>query len=226
MQDLTQIVDRVQTAWPGAPASVVLREVVAATQEWLRDTRYWRARIDLPLEKDKHTYDYSAQLGEVHEAARIGHVIRVLQDGREVAPTDPDHIDRVRPDWDTWKGNVAEHYFLLDASTSLRVVPIPNLTEPKPLLLSVGLTIARGATKIPDDAWQDGVDGIVAGARGRLLLERATHLSAEDPLNANRLQQQAAAQMMIFNTNVGRAKRRGERSQTTQAKRRVRMHVF
>lgn len=222
---LTAWLEYVQPECAPAPQDLCVRSIRDALIEFCEKTYFWRHEITaanaIDLVATQRAYDLTAAAG-FPAGATVAHVQRLMFDGDEVDPVDPDVLDRDKPDWRTETGTTPLGYFHYDIDT-VELYPIPSANDTDALTADLVLKPLRTATSVAfERIFEDWCEGVAAGAIARVKRMRGSTAAPYpwfDPEGSRTF-------MGEFEKACSRAWSIGQRHLVKNAKKRVVLHTF
>lgn len=154
------------TELPGCPDQLVKQQLLFGAIEFCTETHAWNEIQDPITIIDKiNEYDV-----EVPTGARIVSVKDVWASSRKLRPVTMEQLFERIPNWQTAEGSEPVYYNASTDWTTIKIFPKPFEANKAKLTLRVAYAPTMAATSIPDEVAIKYWDGLIGGAKARLML--------------------------------------------------------
>jgi hypothetical protein len=149
----------------GCPAPLLRQAIVAAAQEFCRDTLSWSELQEaIPLVDGVPEYEL-----DIPSQAMVASVRAVWCGVRRLRPVSMDGISTVLPNWQTATGSEPVLFNMAQTRGTLRVFPSPANTTGQALAVLTAFQPTMRATSLPDFLGDMHMEVIASGAKARLM---------------------------------------------------------
>lgn len=151
---------------PGCPDVLIKQSLVQSAIEFCTETLAWQEIQDPIIIIDKQNLlDV-----EVPKDARIVTVRDIWASSRKLRPVTMEQLFERIPNWQTAQGSEPAYYNASADWQSIRIYPIPFESNRAKLTMRVAFTPTLSATTLPDEICTKYLDGLLSGAKFRLMV--------------------------------------------------------
>ncbi len=151
---------------PGCPDTLVKQQLLFACIEFCTETHAWN-EIQDPITVIDKTYEIDV---ETPRDSRIVAVKDVWAANRKLRPVTMDQLFERIPNWQTAEGSEPTYYNASIDYRTIRIFPKPIGANRQTITMRVAYAPTMGATTIPDELAIRFWDGLIGGAKARLMV--------------------------------------------------------